>query len=82
MYSPALHSLLGHAHVEELQRATQTRNRGRDTNRPPAARRSTLIKRAVNRAFAGAPPVNHEAAPLHGFKLIGCSFAATLRPRS
>jgi hypothetical protein len=64
---------LGHAHVEERQRAAQTRNRGRDVNRPPAARLSTLIKQATNRVFAGAPAMNDEVASLRGFELIGAA---------
>jgi hypothetical protein len=60
MYSPSLQSLLLQAHVEELDRATQAYNRGREVNRPPAARLSTLITRAINRLFAGGPAMNDE----------------------
>ena len=82
MYSPALISQLVEAHVEELHRVAQTYNRGRDVTRPSAAPLSTRIKRAINRVFAASGAPNDEAAPLHGFELIGHSSAATLRPRS
>jgi hypothetical protein len=82
VYSPALSSQLVEAHVEELHRVAQTYNRGRDVNRPSAAQLSTRIKRALNRVFAAGPAANHEAAPSHGFELVGHTSAATLRPRS
>jgi hypothetical protein len=82
VYSPALISQLVEAHVEELHRVAQTYNRGRDVIGPSAAPLSTRIKRAINRVFAAGPAAHGEAAPLHGFELIGHSSAATLRPRS
>jgi hypothetical protein len=79
VYSPALISQLIEAHVEELHRAAQTCECGRDVNRPPL---STLIKRASNRVFAGGPAVNCKGAPVHGFEYVGHTPAATLRSRS
>ena len=82
MYAPALSSQLVEAHLQELHRAAQAYNRGRDVNRPSAAQLSTRIKRAINRVLAPGPAANDEAAPSHGFELVGHSSAATLGPRS
>jgi hypothetical protein len=82
VFNPSLHSLLVQAHVDELQRAAQGYNHGREVNRPSAASLSTGIKRAINRVFAGAPAARDELAPLRGFELVAHSSVARLRPRS
>jgi hypothetical protein len=74
--------LLVEAHFEERQRGAQIYSRDRDFSRSPAVPLSTLIKRAINRVFAGAPAADDEAAPLPGFELVGQSAAATLSRRS
>jgi len=81
MYSSSLQRLLVQAKTEELHRAAHTYNRGRDISRPPTPF-STHIRRAINRLLADGPAVNEEAAPVHRFKLVGHSSAATLRPPS
>ena len=82
MLNPSFQSLMVQARVEDLHRAGQTYNRGRDVNGRPAAQLSTRIQRAINRVFAGGSTLHDEAAPIHGFEIVGHSSAATLRPRS
>ena len=64
MVSPALHSLLAQARVEELHRGART-SLGSEVNRPNATRLPAVVRRAINRVRPWHAPVENEAC--HGW---------------
>jgi hypothetical protein len=82
VFNPSLHSLLVQARVDALQRAARSYYHGREVNRPSAASLSTVVKRAINRVFAGGPAARDELAPLRGLELVGDGSVARLHLRS
>ena len=82
MFNPSFQSVMIQARVEDLHRAAQSYDCGRDVNRLPSAQLSTRIQRAINRLFAGGSALNDEAESPHGFELAGDCSVATVEPRS
>lgn len=78
MFSSAIQGHLVQARVEELHRAAHTPNRrsavatpGSDINRPVAVPLSTMVKRTLNRVFAGGLASSDEFAAIHGVQFVG-----------